>query len=197
MKRVRKTPTKEQKEWMKENGYTEKDLDKFWTEAYPTNHKIRLLSSQGITWRDMNLSVVKQLPTQKERDLESLRQKQIEEEALKRQQEYIKKQKEYYAEHFEEIMVENIDMGIDLIAEELRRIVNEYEIDTQYHENRRWLRGVTTIVKLLDRYFSIDWDEGLTEMQENEYWNQPIEVEKHEYEKTITVTEWRPINKEK
>ena len=34
---------------------------------------------------------------------------------------------------------------------------------------------------------------GLTEYQENAFYEQPYEVEKRTYEKTITVTEW--INK--
>lgn len=32
MKKARKTPTAEQKQWMKENGYTEKQMDAFWQE---------------------------------------------------------------------------------------------------------------------------------------------------------------------
>ena len=29
--------------------------------------------------------------------------------------------------------------------------------------------------------------------KETEYWNQPVEVTKRQYEKTIVVTEWVPI----
>ena len=43
----------------------------------------------------------------------------------------------------------------------------------------------------MGKYFKIKWDEGLTEYQENEYWdNKPIEVFKHTYQKMIEVTEW-------
>lgn len=37
------------------------------------------------------------------------------------------------------------------------------------------------------------WENGLTENQENEYYDQPTEVKKVTTEKTITVTEWQPI----
>lgn len=29
----RKTPTKEQKQWLKDNGYTEKQIDAFWEDC--------------------------------------------------------------------------------------------------------------------------------------------------------------------
>lgn len=49
-----------------------------------------------------------------------------------------------------------------------------------------------SIVCLCGRYFSIYWEEGLTEYQENEFYDQPEEVEKHEYDKTIHVVVWVP-----
>ena len=48
-----------------------------------------------------------------------------------------------------------------------------------------------TVVELCGRTFGINWFSGLTECQENEFNEQPYEVEKHEYEKVITVKEWR------
>ena len=45
----------------------------------------------------------------------------------------------------------------------------------QYDENRRWTRGVTSVVSIPveggERFFAIYWEEGLTEYQENEYWS--------------------------
>lgn len=49
-----------------------------------------------------------------------------------------------------------------------------------------------SVVCLCGRYFSIYWEEGLTEYQPNEFYDQPEEVEKHEYDKTIHVVEWIP-----
>lgn len=190
MAQPRKNPTKEQKEWMKENGYTVEQMDSFWKENVGTNFVITNLDKSGMTWRDLNLPVLKKLPTQKECDaqIKAERLRQEEEKAaeeLRKQQE-----KEYYQNHFEEIMVKKIDNGEPLTERELNEVVYGFSYDSDYGDNRRWSRTVTTIVKLCDRYFSIDWEEGLTEYQENEFYDQPFEVYPHSYEKTITVTEW-------
>ena len=47
---------------------------------------------------------------------------------------------------------------------------------------------MTTIFKVANRFFAIDWEQGLTECQENFYNEQPYEVEPHD--KVITITEW-------
>lgn len=178
---------------MKENGYTEKQMDEFWIENINTNPIIRNLNNIGMTWRDMNMSCVMKLPTQKERDLAALKKKEEEERQKADAEAKAKAEKEYYNTHFEEIMVNKIQNGEKLTEKELREVVQGYEIESDYGENRRWTRGVTSIVKLCDKYFSVDWEEGLTEYQENEFYEQPYEVEKYTYEKTITVTEWVPV----
>ena len=98
---------------------------------------------------------------------------------------------EYYRKHFDELMVEKIDKKEDLTEKELKALVFECEeVDRTYGENRRWTRGVQSVVKLCGRYFLVYWDEGLTECQDNEFYDQPYEVEKKTYEKTVTVNEW-------
>ncbi len=67
------------------------------------------------------------------------------------------------------------------------------EVDNIENDSGRWTTHMTTVFEIGGRYFAIDWDRGLTEYQENEYWNQPVEVTKRQYEKTIVVTEWVPI----
>ena len=52
---------------------------------------------------------------------------------------------------------------------------------------------MTTVIEVAGRFFAIDWMAALTECQESDFWQQPREVRKHEYQKTITVTEWLPI----
>ena len=64
------------------------------------------------------------------------------------------------------------------------------EVEEISGENRRWSQGMQTIFKVDNRYFSICWEKGLTEMQENEFYDQPEEVELKEYTKTITVKNW-------
>ena len=190
MKNPRKTPTKEQKEWMKEAGYTNLQLDEFWNENIETNPIIKNLNAHGMTWRDLNLSCVMQLPTQKEKDLKAIEESAAKEKAEKEAEEKKKMDKKYYWEHFNEIMLNKIDAKEKLTEEELSELVYERGIETEEGENRRWSRTNVTIVELENRHFSICWEQGLTEMQPNEFYDQPIEVEKKTYEKTITVTEW-------
>lgn len=44
---------------------------------------------------------------------------------------------------------------------------------------------MTTIIRIKDKLFAIDWDRGLTEYQEDSFSEQPYEVEK----KTRVITE--------
>ncbi len=62
------------------------------------------------------------------------------------------------------------------------------EVETIYGENNRWSRSAKTIFDVQGRLFALDWEEGLTENQENEFFNQPYEVEKRT--KTIVVNEY-------
>ena len=100
----------------------------------------------------------------------------------------------YYCKHCEEILVYKIDNNIKLNEDELWDFL-EFEL-TQYREygdKGRWDRSVYSICYLCHRYFELDWSEGLTEYQESEIYTQPYEVKRHEYQKTITVTEWEAI----
>lgn len=93
---------------------------------------------------------------------------------------------------YEEELLKKIDSKEKLTKSEIREVL-EYEVESSYGDNRRWSRSVNTISQIGDRYFSTNWEEGLTEYQENEYYEQPVEVQKKTYEKTITVTEWVPV----
>ena len=185
--------TKEINKFLKESGYTYEDMQKFWNDCINTNTTVKLLSNSGINWNDMNISVIRKLPTQKERDIEYIKSKE-EENKLKEEKEVKEKEEEeYYINHFEEIIVNKIDNKEKLTRDELSEIIFSYEVDSEYGDNRRWSRTVSTVVELCGRFFMVDWEEGLTESQENEYYNQPYEVKKHTYEKTITVTEWLKV----
>jgi hypothetical protein len=189
----RKNPTKEQKEWMKESGYTVAQLDNFWKENVGTNPVITNLDKHGMTWRDMNVCVLKQLPTQKERDMKVLEEKKRQEEEKATEELRKQQEREYYQEHFEEVMISKIDNNERLTEKELSTLVCGYEVDSEYGDNRRWSRAVTTIVKLGERHFAIDWDEGLTEYQDNEFYNQPYEVRPEMRTKTEIYTVWLPV----
>lgn len=176
--------------WLKENGYTWEMMQAFWDECIPTNPIIANASKNGINWDRMNMSVISELPTQKQRDLDYIREKKEKEKAEAEEKRRKEEEAKYYAEHFEEIIVNKIDNGEKLTEEELKEIVWDYDVESSYGDNRRWTRSVSTVVSMCGRYFMVDWKEGLTEYQENEFWEQPYEVERKEYEKTIKVVEW-------
>lgn len=190
MGKPRKTATKEQKQWMKDNGYTEKQMDAFWLDNIDTNWIIRNLNNSGMTWRDMNMSCVMKLPTQKARDLEAMKKKEEEEQQKMEAEAKAKAEQEYYNEHFEEIMLNKILNDENISESELKELIWDYEVEREEGDHGRWTRHITSIIKLCDKYFALDWEQGLTECQENEYYSKPYEVIKHTYEKTITVTEW-------
>jgi hypothetical protein len=196
MSKPRKTPQKEHLEWMKLNGYSIADMDEFWKENYETNFVVKNLTDNGYSWRDMNLSVIEKLPTQKQRDAEIRAKKETEEEARRLAELDEQQKKEYYESHFEELMYQKIDNQVTLTERELMRLL-EYELyeEREYGDDGRWSRGVASIINLCGRYFMLYWQKGLTEMQEDSFYDQPYEVEKVEYEKTITVKEWWEIGR--
>ena len=62
------------------------------------------------------------------------------------------------------------------------------EVDEKRYDKHRWYTPVETIFKVKDTYILLEWDEGLTEYQENEYDLNPYEV--YYKEKTTVVKEW-------
>ena len=97
-----------------------------------------------------------------------------------------------YIENIDSI-VKAIDNGEELNEKTLQELAYYYGIDDEFGENRRWSRWRKTILNLNGRYFAIEWDEGLTEMQPDEFYNQPYEVKLKEYDKIIHVKEWIEI----
>ena len=160
---------KDIKQVLKELNLTEADMENFYNELIETNFIIKSLNGSGKKWNDLPIHLIKQLPTQKQKDLESMKKKQEEENKaiLKEQQE--KEEREYYYEHFEEIMLGKIDSNEKLTEDELKTLALEYDIERDYGDNRRWTRGVTSLVEIGERFFEINWEEGLTECQENEF----------------------------
>ena len=95
----------------------------------------------------------------------------------------------------EKELLEKIENGEELTEGELSDLVWDYEFERKDIDKGRWVTYVKTIVKLCDRYFAIEWEEGLTELQENGFFEQPYEVKKVECEKVVKVTEWVGIEK--
>lgn len=192
----RKNSTKDERAaLLKKLGYTEADMQGFWDECKEVNHKIKLLSNAGLNWTDLTVHQIEQLPTLKETTLKQLKEKEEREKAEAQAKMSAAEAEEYYWNHFEEIMLAKIDKGEALTEDELRELVFEYEhkdiSDASEDSVLRWTRIKKTIIKLDNRYFRIIWQKALTEMQENVFDHQPVEVE--EYEKVIVVKEWREV----
>lgn len=187
---------KEIKDYLRESGYTEIDMKNFWNENIGTNKVITSLNKYGKTWKDLNLPCIKQLPTQKQRDLEYFENRRQENERkIKEEKEKVDFEK-WKEEHFEEYIVNKIDNKGDLTDDEIKRVIWDYKFEEEERDSGRWTQSMETHVKLMDRFFSVYWEMGLTEYQSNEYPEQPVEIEKVEYDKLIPehyehIIEWR------
>ncbi len=76
-------------------------------------------------------------------------------------------------------------------SDEVQDLVFDNEVETIYGPNRRWTRTNQTIIKADDgKHYKLEWEEGLTENQEHEFYDQEApEVEK--IEKTVVIKEWK------
>lgn len=85
-------------------------------------------------------------------------------------------------------------LDFDEDAEDTCRLIEE-----EYGEPSRWTRDHTRWVSINERFFELNRDEGLTELQDTNYWLQPQEVNWTEVTRTITVTEnqWTPVERKK
>lgn len=193
MEQKRLTKTKGLIKWINESGHTVEEVQKEWDAAIAINvgGLVGWLHKNGYDWRYLQTYQLDGLFGLAERTL-SQRKAAEEEQKRKDEEELRKKQKEEYKRnHYDEYILNKIDAGEKLDESELRSLRWEFdEVESQYGENRRWSRSVRSIIEIGGRYFALDWEEGLTELQEHEFYNQPIEVEKKEYSKTIVVTEW-------
>ena len=72
-------------------------------------------------------------------------------------------------------------------------------IEEEYDEPLRWVRPHTRWVSINERFFELNRYEALTELQDNEYWCQPQEVNYQQVTRTITVTEnqWTYIERKR
>lgn len=92
---------------------------------------------------------------------------------------------------FEQYIIDKYDNKEPLTEKEIRELIWNYDYERIEGENRRWNRWVDVIIKLKDRYFTVGFDEGLTEMQPNEYYTDIVEVKPVATVKT--VINWEEI----
>lgn len=86
---------------------------------------------------------------------------------------------------------EKVLNGEELTEEELRCLssgVAGHLIEEIEGDDHRWQREVSIVFEIQGRYFRLDYMKGLTENQEDDFYEQPYEVIKKE--KTIVVNYW-------
>ena len=86
---------------------------------------------------------------------------------------------------------EKVLNGEELNEEELRCLssgVAGHLIEEIEGDDHRWQREMSVIFEIQGRYFRLDYMKGLTEHQEDDFYEQPYEVIKKE--KTIVVNNW-------
>ena len=145
-----------------------------------------MLSPIGISDCETNNTTLKETTLQKLKEKEDLERKQKLEELEEKAKE------DYYETNFEHIMYNKILSLEKLTEKELCRLL-DFEIESERYcsENIRWTRTIYSVIKLDNKHFMLEWEQGLTENQENSFYEQPYEVECVEMEKVIIVKEWK------
>ena len=83
--------------------------------------------------------------------------------------------------------VNKLKFGEKLSEGELKTLVYDgVEVDEIEGDSGRWTQSVETIIDIDGDLWAIDWQRGLTEYQENEFYNQPYKVVKKERQVIIT-----------
>lgn len=75
-----------------------------------------------------------------------------------------------------EELLKKIDNHEELTSEDYCLLLNDYKFYEEAGDDGRWTRFMYTVSKLGDRYFEINWQRGLTEMQEDYFDEYPAEV---------------------
>lgn len=97
----------------------------------------------------------------------------------------------------EDDLVERLEKGEPINEHEVEYMVDGFEeVYREYGDNRRWLRSVLSVVDVRGDLYAIDWDEALTESQENSYFTQPYPVRLEEVEVVRTETKIIEIERE-
>lgn len=79
--------------------------------------------------------------------------------------------------------------------EEARDAIWNNEVSRTEYEPRRWTRGVDSTVEIDGRFYTIPWEEGLTENQEDEFYAGDYdEVVKRTDIKTVRTDVWVPVD---
>lgn len=103
-------------------------------------------------------------------------------------------------------IIEKMYAGEELSEKELRYLATGYsrycdtepgeyeEIDLVEGDCGRWTQDMETIIQVSNDLWAIPWDRGLTECQENEFWEQPYRVERKE--RVVTQVYYEKISED-
>lgn len=94
----------------------------------------------------------------------------------------------------EQLCLNKINNCEVLTESELEHLVRSHEIERKRGQKRKQCCTITSYIELDDRYFCIVWNEIIA--KDDEFNNQPYEVEEYTYDKvvqyTVAVKGWKP-----
>lgn len=96
---------------------------------------------------------------------------------------------DYYEENFKDIMYDKIIEGIDLTKEDLKDLACEFTFYEIENDRDSFTVDTQSIVKLRNKYFAINWQQGLEDFEDSKFDAQPYEVKKVNQ----MTTKWIPI----
>lgn len=97
-----------------------------------------------------------------------------------------------YKYTWDERIARKLNSGVELSESEINGLIYNFEeVYREEGEDRRWSRSVLSVIKIGDKLYAIEWEHGLTENQDDAFWEQPYEVELNTREVVIkkTITE--------
>ena len=77
----------------------------------------------------------------------------------------------------------------DITKNDIKSLVWNYEVKKIEGDSGRWTKSVQSICEICNVLVAVDWEEGLTEMQENEFYDPPYFVKP--IERVVTITDYK------
>ena len=89
-------------------------------------------------------------------------------------------------------IINKLKNGEELSEKEIKKLVDEGDfVDEIKGNDHRWQKEIQTIIDVDGQLYAVDWLMGLTECQENEFFNQPYKVKY--VEKQVTIKSYEII----
>lgn len=189
--------SKQIKQFCDKMGFTRKDLQEKWDRLLELEYENAIFFKKYVgNWTKLSISMIEEMMALDEDEVINMKhEKQLQQEKEQEELEKEKRQQEYYETHFVEIMIDKIEKRQLLTEQELERLVEDYTETEEEGDIGRWTQSMVSYCLLNGRYFAIPWERGLTELQPNEFDEQPYEVQKVETTQTMTVIVWTPIQR--